>query len=142
MIHGECKVCGTKVSTGDVDSKHALAYCGDCNGVTCGDHRDDSKAQRCTACVAHDEREDEVWCAQMAEAASSIREAIDYQRAIARDLRERAAECERFARNLEEAVLAGRWWEIEGTIGREATKALCNVEPSDRTEMLDPNAWL
>jgi hypothetical protein len=48
---GECHVCARPVTTGEVSSQDALSYCGDCGKVTCGDHRTEGLAERCTACA-------------------------------------------------------------------------------------------
>jgi hypothetical protein len=49
-IVAECHICGHQVSTADVPSKDAMEYCGDCGKPTCGDHREDGAAARCTEC--------------------------------------------------------------------------------------------
>lgn len=45
-----CSVCKSPVSTHPDAGQLALAYCGNCNKPTCGDCRDDSKAQLCVKC--------------------------------------------------------------------------------------------
>lgn len=48
-IH-KCHVCRVELSLHDDAGQLALAFCGDCGKPTCGDHRDESSAQRCTKC--------------------------------------------------------------------------------------------
>jgi hypothetical protein len=47
-----CCICQHPVSTANVPSKDALSYCGDCGRPTCGDHREDTGAERCSDCAA------------------------------------------------------------------------------------------
>lgn len=49
--HAPCCVCAVDC-TSHPYAAHAIAYCGDCGGVTCSEHRDESAATRCPHCAA------------------------------------------------------------------------------------------
>ena len=57
-----CSCCGTMTSTHPEAGQLALAHCGDCGGVTCGDCREESGAQRCSRCSSKDEGHDARCC--------------------------------------------------------------------------------
>lgn len=46
---GDCASCGDRCST-HPDASDSLAFCGDCNAVTCSCCREDDPAQRCPKC--------------------------------------------------------------------------------------------
>jgi len=53
-----CHVCRVELSLHPDAGHLALSYCGDCGKPTCGDHRDETSAARCSTCRARKGEED------------------------------------------------------------------------------------
>lgn len=69
-------------------------------------------------------------------AGCALRNRIEELRLDAEDHRRLAREAEDYARSIERAIFAGRWWELEKIIGKENTELLCDVEPTDRMSLI------
>jgi len=64
----------------------------------------------------------------------SILEFLGERKSQARDAEELARYLRAEAKQVEEAVREGRWWELTGVVSFADIESLSNVEPSDRAD--------
>ena len=73
---------------------------------------------------------DDELCERDERVADSLRYVLEYKRNLAADMRREASELETQARRIEQAVTAGKWWELEGLIDSEDIESLCEISPT------------
>jgi len=64
----------------------------------------------------------------------SILEFLDERKSQAREAEELARCLRAEAKQVEEAVREGRWWELTGVVSSADIESLSNVEPTDRVD--------
>ena len=111
--------CGADFVHIDGAGEHELTVCCYCASKNYAESRDEEKLQ---------ERDVRV--------SKSISYGLQYKRDLAEQMRRDAAELEKQARRIESAVLAGRWWELEGLLEQDDIESLCQCEPCDRSDLL------